>query len=134
MTDVADQLASPSEAATFARRMHEQAQRVEARSLVRSLVSDLGVALTARLAGVADERLVCAWAEGRRPLPAARERPLRAAYEVVQTLRRWEATDTIRAWFVGANPELRDMAPARLLATDPQAVLDAAYGFLAGAM
>lgn len=132
MTDVADQVTSPSEAETFSRTMHERASRVEARELVRSLVADLGAALTARLAGADDETLVCAWGEGRRSFEAAHEHRLRAAYEVVQTLRGWEATDTIRAWFVGANPELRDMAPARVLATDPQSVLDAAYSFIAG--
>ena len=131
MTDVADQVALPSEAEAFSRAMHERAQRIERRELVRSLVADLGAGLTARLAGVDDEQVVRAWAEGRRPLDAASEARLRDAYEVVQTLLGWEGSDTIRAWWVGANPELRDMAPARVLATDPQAVLDAAYCFIA---
>jgi hypothetical protein len=40
-------------------------------------------------------------------------------------------SETVRAWFVGMNPDLDDQAPALLLGDDPHAVLLAARSFLA---
>ena len=45
-------------------------------------------------------------------------------------LRRYEAPDTIRAWFRGMNPLLDDKSPALSLRKHPQAVLAAARAFV----
>ena len=39
--------------------------------------------------------------------------------------------ETVRAWFVGMNPDLDDRAPALVLGEDPVGVLQAARAFLA---
>jgi hypothetical protein len=51
------------------------------------------------------------------PHDDARER-LRALYRVVLILQETEQPDTIRAWLVGANPQLDDQAPVELLRND----------------
>ncbi|HEY8746008.1 MAG TPA: hypothetical protein VIU62_23205 [Chloroflexota bacterium] len=111
--------------------VHERSLRIDRQHLVCSLLENLGAPLLGRIAEVADVRTLEAWIHGVSVPTAAQERQLRAAYEIVQTLRAWELPDTIQAWFVGANPELGDASPARVFAQNPSAVLDAAYSFIA---
>jgi hypothetical protein len=66
----------------------------------------------------------------RTPHPDA-ERRLRHAYQIVQLLLERESAETVRAWFVGMNPDLDDQAPVLALAEDPVRVLQAARAFLA---
>lgn len=76
-------------------------------------------------------RIVEDWARGKQaPVPRA-EQWLRCTYDVVRTLRAWDAPDTIRSWFVGMNPLLADTSPALLVAKDTAAVLEAAHGLIA---
>ena len=99
--------------------------------LIRSLRKDLGAALLAVIVDAPTARVVDDWARGKpAPEPQAEQR-LRCTYEVVRTLRAWEASDTIRAWFVGMNPLLGDTSPALMLAKDPAAVLEVAHGLVA---
>ena len=42
-----------------------------------------------------------------------------------------DAPETIRAWFGGMNPHLGDQAPALVVATEPEHVLQAAQAFIA---
>jgi hypothetical protein len=100
-------------------------------ALVRSLQDVLGLPLVALIAGVNDVKAVGKWARGERaPHPEA-ERRLRDAYHITQLLLQSESPETLRAWFIGMNPDLDDQAPALLLADNPQAVLGAARNFLA---
>jgi hypothetical protein len=59
--------------------------------------------------------------------------PLRVAYQVIQTLERKEADATIRAWFMGMNPQLDDLSPAETIREGiNREVSAAARAFLAG--
>ena len=110
---------------------HGLATRLNLPALVRSLQDVLGQRLVAVIAGVSDAKAVGKWARGERsPHPEA-ERRLRHAFHVTQLLLQQESAETVRAWFLGMNPDLDDQAPALLLAEDPQAVLLAARNFLA---
>ncbi len=82
-------------------------------------------------AGVYDPKAVTLWARGdRKPHPEA-ERRLRDAYYITRVLMESESAETVRAWFVGMNPELGDQSPAQTLAQDPTRVLQAARDFVA---
>ena len=110
---------------------HGLATRLERRVVARYLQDVLGQPLVALIAGVRDPNLVGKWAKGEcSPEPEAEQR-LRHAFEVTQLLLQGGDADTIRAWFVGMNPDLDDQAPALLLAEDPHAVLGAARNFVA---
>lgn len=116
---------------TFEQAAHGLATRLELPTLVRSLQDVLGQRLVAVIAGVSDAKAVGKWARGERsPHPEA-ERRLRDAYHISQLLLQSESSETLRAWFIGMNPDLDDQAPALLLADNPQAVLGAARNFLA---
>jgi hypothetical protein len=83
------------------------------------------------IAGVRDAHAVGDWARGtRKPHPKAEER-LRNAYQVAKLLECEESRETIRAWFVGMNPERDDHPPALMIAEEPVRVLQAARSFLA---
>ena len=110
---------------------HRLATRLELPVLARWLQDVLGQPLVALIAGVRDPKLVGKWAKGEcAPEPKGEQR-LRHAFEVTLLLLERECSDTIRAWFVGMNPELDDHAPALALADDPENVLMAARTFLA---
>ncbi len=116
---------------TVEQTVHGLATRLELPALVRSLQDVLGQRLVAVLAGVSDAKAVGKWARGERaPHPEA-ERRLREAFHITQLLLQSESAETLRAWFIGMNPDLDDQAPALLLAENPQAVLGAARNFLA---
>lgn len=76
----------------------------------------LGSKLTAYVGGADDITVVADWANGRavpEPNVAAR---LLAAYEAATLIeKRGDSADVIQVWFKGMNPELGDVAPARLL-------------------
>jgi hypothetical protein len=110
---------------------HGQAVRLDVSSVARYLQEVLGQNLTAVLAGVRDVKAVGKWARGARlPHPQAEKR-LRDAYQVAHLLMEVESPKTVRAWFLGMNPELEDRAPAVILPEDPEAVLHAARFFVA---
>jgi len=111
--------------------VHGLATRLEVPPLVRSLQDVLGQRLVAVIAGVNDAKAVGKWARGERsPHPEA-ERRLRDAFHVAQLLLQNESAETVRAWFLGMNPDLDDQAPALALAEHPNEVLQAARAFLA---
>ena len=111
--------------------VHGLATRLEVAPLVRSLQDVLGQRLVAVIAGVNDAKAVGKWARGERsPHPDA-ERRLRDAFQISQLLLQKESAETVRAWFLGMNPDLDDQAPALALAEHPQEVLQAARAFLA---
>jgi len=100
-------------------------------TIVGSLQDVLGQRLVAIIAGVSDAKAVSKWARGgRSPHPETDQR-LRNAYQIVHLLLERESPETVRAWFVGMNPDLDDQAPAMVLGKDPMGVLQAARTFLA---
>jgi hypothetical protein len=73
--------------------------------------------LAAYVAGVKDGKTVARWAGGDAAgIRTESERRVRAAYGIMRILRtRYESPETLRAWFIGMNPELDDDSPADAL-------------------
>lgn len=110
---------------------HAAAIRASVEDVAASLQELLGQKLTAVIAGVTDARAVGEWARGERaPHPKAEER-LRHAYQIAEVLVHVESAQTVRAWFIGMNPELDDHPPALVIADAPARVMQAARAFLA---
>lgn len=112
---------------------HRQSVVSEWRTLVGALVENLGTGLVALLAGVSVEQ-VSRWASGAAANPrAANERRVREAYRLYRELVVGDSPHTVRAWFIGGNPELGDASPAEALAADRfKEVFAAARSFLHG--
>ncbi len=109
---------------------HRLATKQDIHTVARLLQETLGQRLTAFCVGVSQPKQVGRWASGQTPRDDA-ERRLRDLYQVVETLQPTESDATIRAWFLGANPQLHDEAPAdRLHEQDAKAVLRAARAFV----
>lgn len=101
--------------------------------VVAYLQEVLGEKLVAHIAGVSDARTVARWAAGERSPRAEHERRLRCAYQTFQLLLAEESPHTVRAWFLGLNPQLKDHSPTQSIRDgDFRDVLVAAKSFLAG--
>lgn len=94
----------------------------------------LGQKLVAYMVGVSDPKTVGRWVSGARsPRNTDVEQRLRAAHQVFGLLATAEAPDTVRAWFVGLNPQLDDESPAQAIREGrAKDVVVAARAFLAG--
>lgn len=94
---------------------YEDSLRFGTAELVTQLRDALGARLVAYLGSVSETRAVRQWAEGaRRPSSEVVQR-LRVAYQITALLRQKESAEVVQAWFQGMNPQLDDVAPARLL-------------------
>lgn len=115
------------------RHAHRATVSVDISLIARYLVESLGTGLVGLLAGV-DRRTAQRWAADQATAPRAdSERRLRDAYQVFQELLPVEASATIRAWFMGMNPELDDVSPSEAIAADKgREVLAAARAFASG--
>ena len=111
--------------------VHGQAARTPISQVAAYLQDVLGQRLTAVVTGVSDAKAVGKWAKGGRSPQPGSELRLRHAYQIAQFLIQHESAETVRAWFLGMNPELEDEAPAVVVGEDPQRVLQAARIFLA---
>ena len=78
------------------------------------LVELFGVALTAHMAAV-DESTVRRWMSKQSTPNTDNERRLRNASQIARLLLHNDANHTVRAWFIGMNPQLDDEAPADVL-------------------
>lgn len=112
---------------------HERSVQISVQDLAAFLREHLGPRLLALTVGV-DARTTQRWADGKNtPQNDEFERRMRTAYQVFDLLKSEEASATIRAWFMGMNPQLDDLSPAEALAQDNhREVLSAARAFLAG--
>ena len=111
------------------------AHRIAVRSAigpaVQSLVAVLGQALVAVIVN-RDVKTVGRWAAGRGPRGDHDEQRVRDAMQIVELLAFAESPSTIRAWFMGMNPQLDDVSPAEALADDrAREVIAAARSFVA---
>ena len=99
-------------------------------AVVASSLRDLlGEQMTARIAN-AQAASVADWIAGEQQDPDAAQR-LRAAWRVAEHLLREEDRETVRAWFLGLNPELGDRVPTLVVGDEPEGVLRAARVFVA---
>ncbi len=106
--------------------------------VVDALRQLLGARLVAYLGGVQETRAVRQWAAGERAPSAAVMQRLRTAFHVAGVLREKDSPEVVQAWFQGMNPQLADVAPARVLregdlAEDGPRVLAAARAWAASA-
>lgn len=81
--------------------------------VVRYLQEVLGQKLVAHIACVSDLRTVARWSAGERAPRAEHEQRLRCAYQTFHLLLTQESPSTVRAWFIGLNPQLDDRSPAQ---------------------
>jgi hypothetical protein len=96
------------------------------------LQETLGRQLVAYIAGAKDATTVAQWIKGQAPRPEAEAR-LRAAFQVFHLLQDEESPHTVRAWFIGMNPQLDDVSPAEALHDGQMKdVLVAAKAYIAG--
>lgn len=97
--------------------VHRQATEASLVEVAGTLQDVLSSRLTAYLTGVKSTKTVARWVSGE--ITDIRdyetEQKLRAAYEITQLLLRYDAPETIRAWFIGMSPELDDRAPAEAI-------------------
>ena len=122
-------------------RIHQAATEAH-RSTVESSVADvaaflqdaLGQKLVAYMVGVEDPKTVGRWASEKRvPQDVEVEKRLREAHQIFRLLMTKESPHTVRAWFVGMNPQLDDETPAAAIREGrSRDVLVAARAFLAG--
>jgi hypothetical protein len=117
----------------------EQATHDAHRLVVESSTEDTTTfvleVLGQKLAGYmlnADAKTVKRWAAGTTPRHEAEQR-LRDLHMVLRLLISEESPLTVRAWFVGLNPQLNDESPATAIREGrTRDVLVAAKSFLAG--
>jgi hypothetical protein len=117
----------------------EHATREAHRATVQSTTQDvaayvqevLGQKLVAYIVD-ADPKTVGRWTTGTKPRSEAEAR-LRAVHMILRLLLTEESPHTVRAWFVGLNPQLDDESPAGAIreGRDRDALV-AAKSFLAG--
>ena len=93
--------------------------QVSDRDLVAALNEKLGVSIVAFMVD-RDASTVRRWAQGATSMPLESNRALRVVYQVFKLLESVESDHTIRAWFIGMNPQLDDQSPA-------EAVRDGSY-------
>lgn len=111
---------------------HRNATEIGQADLVAALNKKLGPKLVAFIAD-RNPTTIARWEKG--PTVASEEalRPLRVAYQIIKLLERKEADATIRAWFMGMNPQLEDAAPAEAIRDgDYRETIAAARAFMAG--
>jgi len=115
------------------REAHRQTTESTIEQIAKYLEEVLGRKLVATLAGVQDPKAVGRWAAGERaPRPSGEER-LRIAYQVFRLLLAEESAHTIRAWFIGLNPQLDDESPILAIQRGRfQEVMVAAKAYISG--
>jgi hypothetical protein len=124
-----------TEAPPRRRQRDDQAHRNAVSDTVKDttlfLVDLLGVRLVAHIAGVEDST-VRRWAEGKSTPREAYERRLLATSQIAHILLEGgDASHTVRAWFIGMNPQLGDKAPADVIRADrSREALTAARAFI----
>src|SRR5438105_4316390 len=96
--------------------VHAQAMRVPLPEAAEALYRLLTGKIAAYMLGVKDVRTLSRWAAGEtREIRVEHEARLRAAYEIATLLLHFDAPETVRAWFIGMNPELADVAPIEII-------------------
>lgn len=115
-----------------------EAHRIAMRTSIPTIVFELEAALTRSLVaytvGLKDPKTLTRWASELSPKIRQLdvERRLRVAFQIVTMLRPWDDDRTIRAWFVGMNPYLADVAVAEAIrANRDRDAIDAAQEFIA---
>lgn len=98
----------------------EQAYRLSIETPLAQIVQALQETLTRRMvayiAGVKDGRSVTRWSNGDVvDIRQSSDERLRAAYWIMQLLSQYDSPAIVKAWFIGLNPQLGDVAPAEAI-------------------
>jgi hypothetical protein len=100
-----------------AHHVHRLATTAPVREVATLLQDVLSRRLTAFIAGVTDGKSVTRWASGE--VTTIRdyemEQRLRTSYEIAQLLLSGDSPQTVKAWFIGLNPQLGDTSPAEAI-------------------
>jgi hypothetical protein len=112
---------------------HTQSLGLSPEDIVRRLAAVFGRNLLALIVGKS-VRTVDRWvANDNLQLDPADERTVRDTFQVYSLLKSVEGDHTIRAWFMGMNPQLEEAAPAEALADGrSREVMAAAKAFVTG--
>lgn len=112
---------------------HVSSVAVSPEDIVRRLAEVLGKNLLALIVD-RDLRTVTRWVQNDQlKLSAADETRVRNTFQVFSLLMSVEGEHTVRAWFMGMNPQLEDEAPAEALAAGRiRETLAAARAFVNG--
>lgn len=94
---------------------HQRAVESELTSAVKSLVETLGKALVAVIVN-RDVRTISRWVAGHGPNGDDEQRRVIDTLQIVELLLSGDSPTTVRAWFMGMNPQLDDDNPAEVLA------------------
>ena len=114
---------------------HRDAMATPLAEIARFLQEVLSRRLTAYIVGVGDGKTVSRWASGEvtEIRDHETEQRLRTAYEIARLLLVGDAPQTVKAWFIGLNPELGDVAPAEAIRNgQSRETIAAARAFLIG--
>lgn len=97
--------------------VHRQAVAAPLSDVAGFLQDLLSRRLTAYIAGVADGKTVSRWANGdvRDIRDYTTEQRIRTAYEIAHLLLGTDSAQTVKAWFIGLNPQLGDVSPAEAI-------------------
>lgn len=113
-------------------RAHDGSVRAKTHEITAFLQEIFGAKLVAYMAGVSDEKRVNKWIKGEGMNQQAEAR-LRAAHQIAWYLLDHDSAETVRAWFIGMNPQLDYVAPADALREDRyRHVMVAAEAFVEG--
>lgn len=97
--------------------VHRQATLAPVSEVAGTLQELLSRRLTAFIAGVNDGKTITRWASGE--VETIRdhemEQRLRTTYEIARLLMAGDAPRTVKAWFIGLNPQLGDTSPAEAI-------------------
>ena len=101
----------------LAQRVHRQAVSAPVSEIAGLLQHLLSRRLTAYVAGVSDGKTVSRWANGEvaEIRDHTMEQRLRTTYEIAQLLMGYDSAQTVKAWFIGLNPQLGDVSPAEAI-------------------
>lgn len=101
----------------LSRTVHRQATAAPVSEIAGVLQELLSRRLTAYIAGVSDGKTVGRWASGEvmEIRDHMTEQRLRATYEITQLLMTHDSAQTVKAWFIGLNPQLGDVSPAEAI-------------------
>jgi hypothetical protein len=94
----------PDSIAQVEKDAHRKSTETSTADIATFLSETLGASLAAHMCDV-DRKTLARWTKGTKP-GQPKERRLRAAYQTFQLLQSRDSQHTVRAWFLGLNPQL----------------------------